>query len=115
MNMRVQIWLLAAGIIVFAGCATQRVDWSSRVGTYTFDQAVVELGPPDKQQKLTVGRNVAEWISRTGTGGVTTAVGTGFYNGGGGVSFLQTSPSFYESKLRLTFGTNHVLSAWSRN
>jgi len=36
-----------------SGCAAHRVDWASRVGNYTLDQAITEYGPPDKQAKLT--------------------------------------------------------------
>jgi hypothetical protein len=112
-NFGLKIFLFAATAILFAGCATHRVDWNARVGAYTFDQAVVELGPPDKQAKLSDGQTIAEWITRysNGSSGV---VGTGFYGRPGGVGIVQTSPSYYENKLRLTFGTNNVLSAWLR-
>jgi hypothetical protein len=106
------VWLAAA--LFIAGCATHRVDWNARVGTFTYDQAVVELGPPDKQAKLTDGQTVAEWISRYNTGG-SVGMGTGFYGGGAGVGFVQTTPTYRESKLRLVFGINNVLTSWSRN
>jgi len=77
------VWLAAA--LFIAGCATHRVDWDTRVGVYTYNQAVVELGPPDKQAKLTDGQTVAEWISRYSSGG-SVGVGTGFYGGGGAVN-----------------------------
>jgi len=102
-------------ILFFAGCATQRVDWNARIGTFTFDQAVTELGPPDKQAKLSSGQTVAEWISRYNTGSSVT-VGTGFYGYPGGVGYVQSiGPNTYENKLRLTFGTNNVLAKWSKN
>jgi hypothetical protein len=41
------------------GCVTQKIDWSARVGNYTYAQAVMELGPPDKSAKLTDGTVVA--------------------------------------------------------
>jgi len=41
-------------------------------------------------------------------------VGGGFYTGPAGVSLMQTGPSYYESKLRLTFTTNNVLAAWKK-
>ena len=106
------LWLAAA--LVIAGCATNRVDWDSRVGVFTYDQAVVELGPPDKSAKLSDGQTVAEWISRYNTGG-TLGVGTGFYSGSAGVGVMQTTPAYRESKLRLTFTTNSILSAWTKN
>ncbi|HEX7570560.1 MAG TPA: hypothetical protein VF492_08655 [Verrucomicrobiae bacterium] len=105
------LWLAAA--LFLAGCATHRVDWNARIGSFTYDQAVVELGPPDKQAKLTDGQTVAEWISRSSSGG-TVMVGGGFYTGPAGVSLMQTGPSYYESKLRLTFTTNNVLAAWKK-
>src|SRR3990172_9124999 len=52
---------------LFVGCATRKMDWAGRVGSYTFDQAVLELGPPDKQAKLTDGTTVAEWLTRRGS------------------------------------------------
>ncbi len=108
------LWLAVA--LFVAGCATNRVDWDSRVGVFTYDQAVTELGPPDKQAKLTDNRTVAEWISRYSTGGnVGVGAGSGIYGGGvGGGYIIQPAPIYRESSLCLTFGTNHVLTAWSR-
>ncbi|HEY2328214.1 MAG TPA: hypothetical protein VGI63_00175 [Verrucomicrobiae bacterium] len=113
--MKTTLFLLTVAALIFAGCATHGVDWNARVGTFTYDQAVVELGPPDKTAKLTDGQNVAEWISRYQSGGMTTAFGTGYYNGSGGVSIIQSTPAYRESKLRLTFTTNNILAAWTRN
>ena len=109
-----EIFLSLAVAIVLAGCAMHRIDWNSRIGNYTYDQAVIELGPPDKQAKLTDGRLVSEWISRYYNGG-SAIIGTGYYGYPGPVGVIQTPPSYFESSLRLTFGTNHVLTAWSKN
>ena len=113
-NSALTILVFAAAAILFAGCATHRIDWKARVGNYTFDQAITEFGPPDKQAKLSDGKLVAEWITRYSGGGIV-AVGTGYYRYPGSVGFVQTTPSYYESKLRLTFTTNHTLAAWSKN
>src|SRR5205809_114691 len=56
---------LLAGLLL-AGCATQRIDWAARVGTYTYDQAVLDLGPPDKYAKLGDGTVVSEWLTHRG-------------------------------------------------
>ena len=113
-NFTFKILSLLAAIFI-AGCATHSVDWNARVGVFTFDQAVTELGPPDKQAKLSSGQTVAEWISRYNTGSSVT-VGTGFYGYPGGVGYVQSiGPNTYESKLRLTFATNNVLAKWSKN
>ena len=49
------------------GCVTQpKIDWAPRVGAYTYDQAVIELGPPDKMATLSDESIVAEWLTRRG-------------------------------------------------
>ena len=114
---------LLAGILValmfalFAtGCAsTPKVDWNSRVGNYTFDQAVVELGPPDRQSPLSDGRKVAEWVTGH-TGGSGFSMGFGGYGSHTGVGVSQSIGSGgYEKILRLTFDTAGKLAEWKRN
>ena len=63
------VWrsLMAAVLgLLLLGCATSKIDWNSRVGTYTYDQALLELGPPDKSANLKDGTIVAEWLTRRG-------------------------------------------------
>jgi len=105
---------LAAALIV--GCSTTKpIDWNSRIGSYTFDQAVSELGPPDKQTTLSDGKLVAQWVTHS-NGGSSFSVGTGFYTGGVGVGVGHTTGSAYPDRiLTLTFGTNQVLTAFSKN
>ncbi|HWH71078.1 MAG TPA: hypothetical protein VNT26_16950, partial [Candidatus Sulfotelmatobacter sp.] len=55
------------------------------MGTYTYDRAVVELGPPDKFAKLTNGGTVTEWIIRRG-GGSGFNTGTGIFGSHTGVT-----------------------------
>jgi len=108
--------MLVLVVVSFAGCTTTKpIDWNNRVGSYTFDQAVTELGPPDKQAGLSDGKIVAQWITRR-SGGTSFSVGTGFYGGNTGVGVGQTVGTGYRDRvLTLTFGTNHVLAAWSKN
>ena len=55
------ILLALFAALAFAGCATgPKIDWAARVGHYTYDQAVLELGPPDKVAKLNNGVIVAK-------------------------------------------------------
>jgi spermidine/putrescine transport system substrate-binding protein len=55
--------LLAAFILVLVvGCATTKIDWNSRIGQYTYDEAIAELGVPDRHAQLTDGSIVAEWL-----------------------------------------------------
>jgi hypothetical protein len=62
------LWLcLISFVLLLAGCATTpKVDWTARIGTYSYDQAVMDYGPPDKQAKLDNGVVVAEWLTRRG-------------------------------------------------
>jgi len=108
--------MLALATALIVGCKTTKpIDWNSRVGTYTFDQAVTELGPPDKQTTLSDGKLVAQWVTHR-YGGSSFSVGTGFYTGGVGVGVGQTTGSAYPDRiLTLTFGTNQVLTTFSKN
>ena len=114
-----RIALLAAVFGLLAGfmvaCkSTPRVDWNTRVGNYTYNQALTDLGPPDSTAKLTDGRTVCKWITARTTG-PTFGIGTGFYGPGAGVGVGQTiGPTYNERILMLTFDTNNVLAAWSK-
>jgi hypothetical protein len=97
--------------LLLMGCATNRVDWNARMGSYTFDQAVLEMGPPDKQAKLQDGTVVAEWITRRGSnrgyvsGPFYHSPGPGPFYGG---YYTESSPDYF---LRLTFDPNGKLTA----
>jgi len=106
--------LLAA--VLLAGCATHKTDWSARVGNYTFDQAVLEIGPPDKQAKLKDGTVVAEWLTRRGysqtyVGAPVYAYSLGYYGGYYGGYSGSYSPDYF---LRLTFAPDGKLRTWKR-
>ena len=113
--------LIAVAIAAFvvtlfaAGCATKpKTDWNARVGNYTFDQAVIELGPPDRQSTLSDGRKVAEWVTGH-SGGSGMSVGFGSFGSHTGVGVSQSVGSGgYEKVLRLTFGTDGKLLEWTR-
>jgi hypothetical protein len=102
-------------VSLLVGCAsTPKVDWDSRVGHYTYDQAVTELGPPDRSSPLSDGQTVAEWFLKRGSS-VSFGFGTGFYGGHSGVAVGQsvsTGPSGIY--LRLTFEANHTLTKWEK-
>jgi hypothetical protein len=57
----------AGALALLSGCAsTPKIDWASRVGVYSYDQAVIDYGPPDKAMKLSDNSTVAEWLTRKG-------------------------------------------------
>ncbi len=103
-------------VFVFAGCATGlKIDWAARVGNFTYDQAVLELGPPDKSAKLDTGVIVADWITRPGypRASVGPPVFYGYYPGAVIVSGYAEgyTPTYF---LRLTFGADGKLAAWKK-
>jgi hypothetical protein len=62
----VAFYLLIAGFLIFAGCATPGIDWNTRIGAYTYDDAITELGVPDRSATLSDGSLVAEWLQARG-------------------------------------------------
>lgn len=67
MKSTIQLALLASLALLLAACFTvPKIDWDSRVGSYTFDAAVKEMGPPEKSALLTDGSRVADWLMSRG-------------------------------------------------
>ena len=104
--------LLAVMAALLAGCATRKIEWTTRIGHYTMDQAVLEFGPPDKQARLTDGTVVGEWLTRRGYQQVY-AVG-GYYGGCAPWYYGPYYPGYVGSSspdwfLRLTFGPDGEL------
>ena len=108
--------LFSAAALLIAGCATP-IDWKTRVGAYTLDQAVIELGPPDKQAKLSDGTTVAEWLmyrggtSRLYSGGY--AYWHPYHYHAGPTIIVDDYPS-YESFLRLIFSPEGTLKSFKK-
>jgi len=102
-------------LLLWAGCATYKVDWNSRIGNYTYDQAIMELGPPDKSAKLTDGTTVAEWMTRRGYTGGTSEIlyghGYPYYYRPWYHYYEPPSPDYF---IRLTFAPDGKLQAYKR-
>jgi len=98
--------MLCGVMILLAGCATGRINWEGRVGHYTFDEAVREMGPPDKSAVLSDGTRVAEWLTVKGR-----RMNSLTYIGGGSIPFIPQAdwPDYYA---RLTFDTEGRLTAY---
>jgi hypothetical protein len=108
--------VLACVTLWTSGCRTARVDWAARVGTYTFDRAVTEWGPPDKQATLTDGTRVADWVLRRG--GIR-RVDVGFYSGYGPYGYGYGYPAYVDQYvpdyfLRLSFDPEGRLKEWKK-
>ena len=107
--------LLALSMPFNPGCATKPgPDWNQRIGKFTFDDAVRELGPPVSSIRLEDGTMVAEWFLKPGPQ-ISFGLGSGAYSSAGGVSVGQSvaipTPGHY---LRLTFGTDGQLQHWEK-
>jgi hypothetical protein len=99
----------AAVCWLLAGCATTpKVNWDARVGNYTFDQAVLDYGPPERSAELSDHTRVCEWLlhrslSRSGT----------IYPVVGPWINYHESPS-PDEWIRLTFEPDGKLRAWKK-
>lgn len=105
--------MAVAFILAAAGCATQRVDWQGRIGTYTYDQAITDLGPPEKSANLTDGTVVADWLTQRGGVLINNyyPYGPGMIAPIGPTVTAVSAPNYY---LRLTFDPKGRLKAWKR-
>jgi hypothetical protein len=118
-NAHVALCLVSLALVLgLVGCATPRVDWSTRVGDYTYDQAVLEMGPPERHARLTDGSVVAEWLESRGLRSSYISGGFGYhghhhspwgyYAGPGFIAETQAPDTF----IRLTFDKDGKLVTW---
>jgi hypothetical protein len=109
------LWLLAL-IWLLPGCSSPpKIDWDSRIGNYTYDQAVQEMGPAENESTLSDGSKVGDWFVRRGpttSVGVGMGMGGGYSTGGVGVGVGRTSSTQFNHYLRLTFDPAAKLVRW---
>ena len=126
MRMKALSFLLAALCGLAAGCASssnsskpdpKTVNWSERIGAYTYEQAIADLGKPSVVGESNEGRS-AEWILRrsphmsfgfgvgSGSFGSHSAVGVGVGS--------TVSPPPSGEYLQLKFGPDGQLKEWSK-
>lgn len=106
--LRLLRWLVVTlfACVTLTGCQTHKIDWNSRVGIYTFDDAVKEFGPPDKSATLTDGTMVCEWLTNRGAD-AGMFVTSSYY--GTVTSASSGSPDIF---IRLTFNPKKVLTEY---
>jgi hypothetical protein len=117
-------WLLLMVMVLLAGsCASgpqgpvRDIDWGSRIGAYTYGEALAELGEPNMISESSEGK-IAEWVLRQSPG---ISFGFGFGGGGyghhtstgGGVGATVSPPPSGEY-LRLRFDQNGRLAEWTK-
>jgi hypothetical protein len=98
-----------------AGCATTPpIDWNSRVGHYTYNQALGDFGLPNRQSRLSDGKVLSSWFVQPP---VNPRINTGmsYYGSTGFTTGQNPGAGINNQMLQLTFDTNGVLAAWSKN
>lgn len=120
---RAALWLVLLLAWVMAGCASglkekvNQIDWNSRIGQYTYADALAELGQPDLIGESSSGRT-AEWVVQRrsepsfGIGIGSGAIGPHTGVGVGVGSTIGGRP--HGDYLQLTFDTTGQLREWSR-
>ena len=101
--------------LIGAGCqALQQVDWDGRIGQFSYEQAVAELGRPDGETKLAGGLRRVEWITNSGASAGRTLTGAGYRRATLGVLPLEPTEihRLRDRYLRLTFDKAGRLVAW---
>jgi len=111
---------VGAATLLLAGCKTAPPSqkWTDRVGHYSYQQAVADMGTPVKTQRLSDGDMVAEW-AQNGPPGDNVVSFTSNRSGAPTESPTPDEKAFpdksYNQVLALTFDTNDVLVAWQMN
>ena len=101
--------------LIGAGCqALQQVDWDGRIGQFSYEQAVAELGRPDGETKLPGGMRRVEWITNSGSSMGRALVGAGTQRRSMSVVPLEPTEihRLRDRFLRLTFDRAGRLIAW---
>ena len=114
MNRAVKFLLPVILAVAFlTGCKTPPpINWDSRVGHYTYAQAVTELGPPARQARLSDGKAVYKWFVQPLVAPHFNS-GMSYYGSTGFGAGPTIGASIKNEMLQLTFDTNGTLIAWS--
>ena len=107
--MKPTLQLILSLCLLAAACTTpSKTDWDARVGSYTFDAAVKELGPPEKSATLTDGTRVADWFAVRGRSNPT------YHSFPDGRVIRTEGVRDQDQLLRLTFAPDGQLKRWQR-
>lgn len=124
--MKTKLCFLATMLMVLGGCSSSpkpnlskaeasKVNWSERVGTYTYDQALADLGKPEVVGESGTGKT-AEWVlQRSPRMSFGFGVGGASFGGGSGVGVgvgSSVSPPPRGENLRLVFDKDGRLKEW---
>src|SRR5580765_4390536 len=120
--MKILFVIVATLGLITAGCASHskanaNVDWNSRIGSYSYEQAIAELGHPDGVVQSNTGTS-ADWILKRSpqmSFGFGVGSSVGGPHGGTGVGVgTSVTPLPHGEYLHLTFGPDGKLTSWSK-
>lgn len=126
--MKTAVLIFSMMLALLAGCASgpkprlskgeiQKIDWSQRTGSYTWNEAVADLGRPAVTGEGADGR-FGEWVlSRSPNVSFGFGVGSSSYGRSGGVGVgvgSSVTPPPSGEYLRLKFDKAGKLQEWSR-
>jgi hypothetical protein len=60
------LFVIIAVYLPLISCINPNAKWQNGVGTYNYDSAVVELGPPDDSRTISNGDLVCSWTTSIG-------------------------------------------------
>ena len=108
--------LVAVMVAVLTGCSTTKpVDWDSRIGTYTYEDALADLGQPSQVTNLDGSVKSVEWITARGFDNAKDSMPP-VYSRGEVVTPEETYGYEAPNKvLRLMFAPDGKLIDWKRN
>ena len=101
--------LLGLMLLIATACTTvPKIDWDARVGSYTFDAAVKDMGPPEKSAMLADATRVADWLTVRGRSN------PNYHSFPDGRVVRTEGVRDPDQLLRLTFTTDGKLKEWKR-
>ncbi|MDB6021095.1 MAG: hypothetical protein JWQ04_952 [Pedosphaera sp.] len=109
-------------VALLAGCGTKSplVNWDRRMGNYSYDLALQDLGVPLRSTTLGDGSIVADWRTREGKPATLDVVDVGEATGAvppiasEGPNIPPGLPPTPDHYLRLTFGPDQKLTGWRK-
>ena len=109
--------LLAGGCASGSKASVKDIDWGSRIGTYTYEEALADLGEPDVIGQSSEG-TIAEWVLQRSPnvtfGFDFGSVGFGHHTSTGVGVGTTVSPPPSGEYLHLRFDNDGKLAEWTR-
>ena len=110
--------LVVCGVaaLLLLGCSTPAINWDERVGVYTWDDAITELGEPTRVTDEEGGVKTAEWVTqRTSPSPTSGPDPVPYFRGETTDPEQSPGRSAPPLVLRLSFSPDGKLFSWERN